>query len=63
MRMSQARRVAALEEHSSAHWIAGNKALEGEVRIGNLTGKWIAEWDNVAKQITQHIVNSDGARS
>ncbi len=50
-----------LEGHSSARWVLDHTALEGDYRVGDLRGKWLAAWDGVARQIRQHTVNSDGS--
>jgi formylglycine-generating enzyme required for sulfatase activity len=49
-----------LEGSSSARWLRGEDALDGQFRVGGLRGSFVTMWDRDSDQIRQHTVNSDG---
>jgi formylglycine-generating enzyme required for sulfatase activity len=45
---------------SSARFLRGENALQGQFQVFGLTGNFVTMWDRDTDQIMQHTVNSDG---
>jgi formylglycine-generating enzyme required for sulfatase activity len=48
------------EGSSSARWLRGENALEGQFVFGGLKGNFVTTLDRASDQIMQHTVNTDG---